>query len=38
VAGSYEINFNAGGLSGGVYFYTLSAGSYLGSKKMVLLR
>jgi len=36
-AGSYEINFHAGQLSGGVYFYTLSAGNYFSSKKMILL-
>jgi hypothetical protein len=37
-AGSYEINFNAGQLSSGVYFYTFSVPGFLSSKKMVLLR
>lgn len=37
-AGSYEIDFNAGQLSSGVYFYTLSLPGCLSSKKMVLLR
>ncbi len=37
-AGRYEINFNAEKLSGGVYFYTLSASDFTSSKKMILLR
>jgi len=37
-AGSYEINFDAGRLSSGVYFYTLSGPGFLSSKKMILLR
>ncbi len=46
-AGSYEINFSAKGgfasggeaynLSSGIYFYTLTAGKYFSSKKMILL-
>jgi len=36
--GSYEINFYAGTLSSGVYFYTLSASGFVSSKKMILLR
>ena len=36
--GIYEINFNAGELSSGVYFYTLSASDFISSKKMILLR
>lgn len=34
-AGSYTISFNADGLSSGVYFYSLEAGSILQVKKMV---
>jgi photosystem II stability/assembly factor-like uncharacterized protein len=37
-AGSYEIQFDAGYLSGGVYFYTLSASDFRSTKKMILLR
>jgi photosystem II stability/assembly factor-like uncharacterized protein len=37
-AGSYEINFNAGGFPSGFYFYTLSADDFTSSKKMILLR
>jgi len=36
--GSYEISFDASGLSSGVYFYKISAGSFTDVKKMVLLK
>lgn len=37
-AGRYEIDFNASGLSTGIYFYGLKAGNFLQTKKMILLR
>jgi len=37
-AGTYEVNFNANGLASGLYFYTLNAGEYSQTKKMILLK
>ena len=37
-AGDYEINFNANNLSSGIYYYTLTAGNFKQTKKMILLR
>jgi hypothetical protein len=37
-AGSYINEFNASALLSGVYFYTLTAGNFRETKKMILLR
>ena len=37
-AGKYEVGFNASELVSGVYFYTLSAGEFVQSKRMLLLK
>ena len=37
-AGSYEIEFNANDLSSGVYFYRITAGSIIETKKMILIK
>jgi hypothetical protein len=37
-AGTYEIKFDAGKLSSGVYFYQLSAGGFIQTKKLMLLK
>lgn len=36
--GSYEVTFDADQLSSGVYFYTLSSGGFVETKKMMLIR
>jgi len=36
--GSYEVNFNASSLSSGMYLYRLQAGSFVETKKMMLMK
>ncbi len=37
-AGSYSVNFNAGRLASGIYFYRLKAGNYSEARKMILIK
>lgn len=37
-AGSHMVNFNAGKLMSGVYFYRLQAGSFVEIKKLILMK
>jgi len=37
-AGYYSINFNASSLSSGVYFYSISAGNFTATKRMMLVK
>lgn len=37
-AGRYEVNFDASGLSSGIYFYKLQAGNFVETKKLVLMK
>ena len=37
-AGSYEVNFNAGSLSSGVYLYSIEAGDFKAVRKMMLMK
>ncbi|HID38356.1 MAG TPA: T9SS type A sorting domain-containing protein, partial [Calditrichaeota bacterium] len=38
VAGTYAIGFNADGLASGIYYYKMSAGSFVQVRKMILLK
>jgi len=37
-AGSYEVEFSATGLSSGIYFYKLQAGTFVETRKMILMK
>jgi len=37
-SGNYKVNFDASGLASGMYIYTITAGDFTSSKKMVLLK
>jgi len=37
-AGTYSESFNATNLSSGIYFYTLKAGTFSETKKMILIK
>lgn len=37
-AGNYEINFDASGLTSGIYFYTLTSDNFTETKKLVLMK
>jgi PKD repeat protein len=37
-AGTYETEFNASGLSSGIYFYKITAGDFTDTKKMILVK
>ncbi len=37
-AGNYEVNFDASKLSSGIYYYRISAGNYIATKKMILMK
>jgi len=37
-SGRYEVNFNANGLSSGVYVYRIEAANFTASKKLVLMK
>jgi hypothetical protein len=37
-AGSYSVEFNAGNLSSGTYFYRITTGDFIEIKKLILMK
>ncbi len=37
-AGSYQVKFNASGLTSGIYYYQIKSGSFVETKKMIILK
>lgn len=37
-SGNYSVNFEASGLSSGIYFYTMNSGNFVSTKKMIVLK
>jgi len=37
-AGSYEVEFDGSQISSGIYFYTLQAGEFTSTKKLILMK
>ena len=37
-AGHYTVQFDGGNLSSGIYFYMMQAGSFIDTKKLILLK
>ncbi|MBK9096534.1 MAG: T9SS type A sorting domain-containing protein [bacterium] len=37
-AGKYSVEFNASNLPSGIYFYTLTSGNFMETKKLILLK
>jgi hypothetical protein len=38
IAGSYSLEFDASTYASGIYFYSLTSGEYISTKKMILLK
>jgi hypothetical protein len=37
-AGAYEVNFSVQNIASGIYFYTINAGNFTSTKKMILMK